>query len=139
MVHKNTGITDTHRITYLQNSISGNEKQIIESYSCNPTYYETAQNEQMNHFEDLSVVVSTFINQLESWHATDSNNEKSFVAFSHFLKSLVQTFEYLGFQADLQSSTLLKKAKEKVSYNILLKWTEHRLTATTEPASLRSF
>ena len=139
MVHNNNGITDTHRITYLQNSVSWKAKQIIESYSCNPAYYETALNELMNHFGDPSVVVSAFINQLESWHDTDSNNKKSFVAFSNFLKRLVQTFEYLGFQADLQSSTLLKKAKEKVPYNILLKWTEHRLTTTAEPASLRSF
>ena len=83
MVHNNTGITDTHRITYLQNSgkvtylqVSGKAKQIIESYSCNPAYYETALNEQMNHFGDPSVVVSAFINQLESWHTTDSNNKK---------------------------------------------------------------
>ena len=27
MVHINTGITDTHRITYLQNSVSGKAKQ----------------------------------------------------------------------------------------------------------------
>ena len=114
MVHNNTGITDTHRITYLQNSVSGKAKQIIESYSCNPAYYETALNELMNHFGDPSVVVSAFINQLESWHTTDSNNKKSFIAISNFLKRLLQTFEYLDLQADLQSSTLLKKAKEKV-------------------------
>ena len=30
MVHNNTGKTDTHRITYLQNSVSGKAKQIIE-------------------------------------------------------------------------------------------------------------
>ena len=93
----------------------------------------------MNHFGDPSVVVGAFINQLESWHATDSKNKKSFVAFSNFLKRSVQTFEYLGFQADIQSSTLLKKAKEKVPYNILLKWMEHRITTTAETASLRSF
>ena len=51
-VHNNTGITDTHRITYLQNSVSGKANQIIESYSCNPAYYETALNELMNHFGD---------------------------------------------------------------------------------------
>ena len=34
---------------------------------------------------------------------------------------------------------MLKKAKKKVPYKILLKWTEHRLTTTAEPTSLRSF
>ena len=139
MVHNNTGITDTHRIRYLQNSVSGKAKKIIESYSCNPAYYETALNELMNHFGDPSVVVSAFINQLESHGTPLIQIKKSFVKFSNFLKRLVQTFEYLGFQADLQSSTLLKKANEKVPYNILLKWTEHRLTTKAEPASLRSF
>ena len=81
MVHNSTGITDTHRITYLQNSVSGKAKKIIESYSCNPDYDETALNELINHFRDPIVVVSAFINQLESWHTTDSNNQKSFVAF----------------------------------------------------------
>ena len=113
MVHNNTGMTDTHRITYLQNSVSGKAKPIIESYSCNPAYYERALNELMNQFGDPSVVVSAFINQLESWHTSDSNNKKSFVAFSNFLKRLVQTFEYLGFQPDLQCSTLLKKRKKR--------------------------
>ena len=113
MVHNNTGITDTYRITYLRNSVSGKTKQIIESYSCNPTYYETAINELMNNFRDLSVVVGAFINQLESWHITDSNNKKSFVTFSKFLMRSFQTFEYLGFQADLQSSKLPKMQKKK--------------------------
>ena len=39
MVHNNTCITDTHRITYLRNSVSEKAKQIIESYSCNPACY----------------------------------------------------------------------------------------------------
>ena len=88
MADNNAGITDTHRITYLQNSVSGKAKQIIESYSCNSAFYETALNELTNHFGDPSVVVSAFINQLESWHATDSNNEKPFVASSIFFKAL---------------------------------------------------
>ena len=76
MLHNNTGITDTHRITYLQNSVSGKAKQIIESYSCNPAYYETALSVLMNLFGDPSDVVSAFLNQHESWHTTDSNKKK---------------------------------------------------------------
>ena len=114
MVHNNNGITDTHRITYLQNSVSGKAKQITESYSCNPAYYETALIDLKNHSGTPSVVVSAFINKLESLHATDLNDKKSFVAFSNFRKCSVQTFEYFGFQAGLQSSKLLKKTEEKV-------------------------
>ena len=88
VVHNNTGRTDTHWITYLQNSVSGKAKQIMKSYSCNPAYYETALNGLMNHFGDPSVVVSAFINQLEAWHATDSNNKKIFCRILKFSKAL---------------------------------------------------
>ena len=44
MVHNITGIVVTHRITYLQNSVSGKAKQVIELYSCNPAYNKTALN-----------------------------------------------------------------------------------------------
>ena len=37
-VHSNLSVTDTHRITYLQNSVSGPAKDIIKGYSYNPTF-----------------------------------------------------------------------------------------------------
>ena len=37
MIHINTSITDTHRITYLQNSVSGKAKDLIHAYSCDPS------------------------------------------------------------------------------------------------------
>ena len=43
-------------------------------------------------------------------------NKQSSIAFSSFLKQLVQAFQYLGFRADLQSTTLIKKAKEKTPH-----------------------
>ena len=51
----------------------------------------------------------------------------------------MQAFRYLGYTADLQSSTLMKKAKEKVPHNILLKWTEFTVTSIKTPATLVEF
>ena len=113
MVHNNISITETHRITYLQNSVSGKAKDLIHAYSCDPSYYNTALNEIMSRFGDPSVVVNAFINQLKSWKFNSSYNKQSFIAFSSFLKRLVQAYQNLGFQADLQSSIILRKAKEK--------------------------
>ena len=78
-------------------------------------------------------------NQLENWKSTNDCNKQNFVAFALFLKRLVQAFQYLGYRADLQSSTLIKKAKEKVPHNILLKWTEHTVTSIETPATLVEF
>ena len=125
MIHYITSITDTHRKTYLQSLCQ--EKQKIHAYSCDPSHYQKALNELINHFGDRTIVVNAYINQLKNWHV-DNQNKQSVTAFSSFLKKLVHTFQYLGFIADLQSTTLLKEAKEKVPHNLILKWTKHCLT-----------
>ena len=66
-------------------------------------------------------------------------NKQSFIAFSSFLKRLVQAFQYLGFTADLQSTTLIKKAKEKTPHHLVLKWTEHCLTELSSDPTLVDF
>ena len=139
LVHNNTSITDTHRITYLQNVVTGKAKDVIQAYSCDPAYYSTALNELMSYFGNPTIVANAFINQLENWKSTIGYNKQNFVAFALFLKRLVQAFQYLGYTADLQSSTLMKKAKEKVPHNILLKWTEYTVTSVETPATVVEF
>ena len=51
----------------------------------------------------------------------------------------MQAFQYLGYTADLQSSTHTKKSKEKNTHNILLKWTEHTVTSIGTPTTLVEF
>ena len=138
MIRNNTSITDTHRITYLQNSVSGKTKDLIHAYSCDPSYYQTALNELIRHFGDRDIVVNAFINQLKNWQM-NFQNKQSFIAFSSFLKRLVQAFQYLGFTADLQSTTLIKKAKEKTPHHLVLKWTEHCLTELSSDPTLVDF
>ena len=127
MIHNNTFITDTHRITYLQNSVSEKAKDLIHAHPCDPSYYQTALNELIRHFGDRTIVVIAFITQLENWQI-NFKNKQSFIAFSSFLKRLVQAFQYLGFREDLQSTTLIKKAKEKRPHHLALKRTELCLT-----------
>ena len=87
----------------------------------------------MDHFGDLSIVVNAFINQLKAWRTNNELNQQKIVSFASFLKRLVQTFEYLGFKANLQSSTLMKNAKEKFPHNILIKWTEYTTSIGNQP------
>ena len=127
MIHNNPSITDTHRLAYLQNSVSGKAKDLIHAYSVDPSYYETALNELIQHFGDRTIVVNAFIKQLENCQM-NVQNKQSFIAFSSFLNRLVQAFQYLGFTVDLQSTTPIWKAKEKTPHHLVLKWTEHCLT-----------
>ena len=99
--------------------------------------------ELMDHFGDPNIVVNAFINCcecfLEAWRPDNDYNKQNFVSFAPFLKWLVQALEYLGFKADLQSSTLMKKAKEKIPHNILIKWTEYTITSIGNQPTLSDF
>ena len=67
LVHNITSFTDTHRITYLQNSVVGKSKEMIQAYSCDLAYNPIALKELMDQFGDLHLVVNAFIDQMESW------------------------------------------------------------------------
>ena len=121
MNQHNTSITDAHWITYLQNSVSGKAKALVHAYSCEPSYNQTTLNELINHFGDRTIVVNAFINQLENWQV-NHQIKQGLIAFSSFLSGLIKAFQKLGFIADLQCTTLLKKTKEKVPQNLILKW-----------------
>ena len=69
----------------------------------------TSSNKLINHFGYRTIVVNALVNQLEN---SNKQPEQAFFVFSS-LKKHVQAFHYLGFIADLQSTTLLKKAKKR--------------------------
>ena len=123
----------------MQNAVTGKAKDVIQAYSCDPAYCSTALRKLMSYFWDPTIVVNAFINQLENCKPTNDNMKQNFVAFASLLKRLKQAFLHLRYTADLQNSTLLKKAKEKVPHNILLKWTEHSVTSIETPATLVDF
>ena len=102
MDQNNVSITDTRRITYQQNSVSGKAQELIHAYSFNPAYYNTALNEIISPFGD-PVEVNAFINQLENWKCNINYKKQSFIAFFSFLKGLVHALQNLVFHANLCS------------------------------------
>ena len=124
-VHTNHSITQTHRITYLQNSVIGRAKDLIRGYSCNPVFYDVALAELHSHFGSPQNVVNAYIKRLESWSRVTSKDPHTLVSFTTFLKQMGQFFTDLHYTADLQSFTVLSIAKAKLPHNLLTKWTEY--------------
>ena len=85
------------------------------------------------------IFVKAFINHLEDWHPKNDKSKQNFLSFASFLRRLLQVFNYLGLKADLQSSTLMKKAKDKFLYNILLKWTDYTIISLGSQPTLSDF
>ena len=137
-VHENRSISQSHRITYLQNSVSGKAKDLIRGYSCTPAFYNVALAELESRFGSPQHVVTAYIRRLESWQKMSSLNH-TLVSFSTFLKQLIQTFHNLHFTAHLHSSTVLTLAKEKLPHHLLLKWTEHTVRNNMSTPTLLDF
>ena len=136
-VDRNHTISDTHRMTYLQDSVSGKAKA-LKGNSCNPAFYKAALRDLQHHFGDSDYIVNAFIPQIETWPSSISNN-RSVVSFAFFLKELVRTFQNLGFQADLNSTALLKLIKTKVPDNLLMKWTENAVRENVQNNKVQLF
>ena len=77
LVHNKSSITETDRITYLQNAVSGKAKDVIQAYSYDPAYYSTPLNKLMSYFGEPTIVVNAFINQLENWKSTNDYKSKT--------------------------------------------------------------
>ena len=101
MVHTNHSITQTHRISYLQNSVTGRAKDLIRGYSCNPAFYDVALAELHSHFDSPQHVVSAYIKRLEAWSRITTQNPHTLLSFATFLKQMVQTFTDFHYTADL--------------------------------------
>ena len=137
-VHDIRSISQTHRITYLQNSVSGKAKDLIQGYSCNPAFYNVALAELESRFGSPQHVVTAYIRRLESWQKISSRNH-TLVSFSPYPKQLIQTYHNLHFTADLHFSTVLTLAKEKLPHHLLLKWTEYKVRNHMSTPTLLTF
>ena len=111
---------------------------MIHANSCDPSYYQTTLNELIRHIGDRPKIVSAFINQLKNWQI-NFQNKQSVIVLSPFLKRLAQAFQFLGCTADLQSTTLIKKAKEKTPHHLVLKRTEHFFAELSSDPTLEEF
>ena len=89
-VHDNTSISQTHRITDLQNSVSGKAKDLIRGYSCNPAFYNVALAELESRIGSPQHIVTAYTHRLENWDHISSQNPHTLVSFFTLLKQLVK-------------------------------------------------
>ena len=137
-VDSNRSITDTHRITYLQNSVAGPAKDLIKGYSYNPTFYAAALADIEKRFGDADYIVASYIAKLESYPQFPLHDAKSITTYNTFIKEFTRIFSYLGFSSDLTSSTVLRLAKDKLPKQ-LVKWTEYTIQKAIAKPSLLHF
>ena len=138
-IDSNRSITDTHRITYLQNSVAGPAKDLIKGYSYNPTFYAAALADIEKRFGDADYIVASYIAKLESYPQFPLYDAKSITTYNTFIKEFTRNFSDIGFSSDLTSSTVLRLAKDKLPKQLLVKWTEYTIQKAIAKPSLLHF
>ena len=72
-------------------------------------------------------VTAAFLDKLEHWPRPIINDPESFVSFAAFFRQMVQTFMLHNFTSDLQSSAVLKTAKDKIAPTMIIRWNKYVL------------
>ena len=137
------GFTIKHQSQITPNNISTEfcirkAKELIHAYSCDPSYYQTALNELINHVGDRTIVVNAFINQFQNWQV-NHQNKQNFFAFSYFFEKTCSSISLPWFYSRTSINNAFEKAKEKVPDNLILRCTEYCLTELHSKPSLQKF
>ena len=126
-IHNNVTLTNGQRMTYLQNALTDRAKESIIGYSYNGVFYNEAMQELQKGFGKPQHDTAAYLDKLEHWPRPTINNPESFVSFAAFHRQMVQTFILHNFTSDLQSSAVLKIAKDKLVPTMIIRWNEYVL------------
>ena len=124
-IHQNRDITDNERMSYLQTLVVGPAKEAISGYLCNPGFYQDALLELERRFGNPQHVVAILTKEFELWHRPQASNHVTLISYASFLRKLVQTFNAHDFYADLNSTYLVRIARDKLPWSLKMKRSEH--------------
>ena len=95
--------------------------------------------ELQKRFGKSQHVTAAYLDKLEHWPRPTIINPESFVSFAAFLRQLVQTFILHNFTSDLQSSAVLKIAKDELAPTMIITWNEYVLRQAIVQPNLIQF
>ena len=124
-IHQNRDIIDNERMSYLETLVVGPAKEAISGYLCNPGFYHDALLELERRFGNPQHIVAALTKELELWHRPQASDHVTLISYASFLRKLVQTFNAHGFYADLNSTYLVRIARDKLPWSLKMKWNEH--------------
>ena len=115
-------IGDTHlnvgqRIAYLQGLVIGKAKTAIEGFTCNGNLYKDAINELKQRFRNPKVIISKLLEKFINYRPPTTSLLWTIVKFSTFINTMTRTLQKLNFGADLNSTTILEHATNKLPYS----------------------
>ena len=109
-------------MTYLKTLVSGRAKNAIEDFAYCGAMYKDALRALERKFGQPQTVVSAHLDKLSAYPPVKMHSSEHVIQYASLVASLVAVFQSLGYNADLNSSSLLNQAVSKLPPNLKESW-----------------
>ena len=119
-VHENKFLSMSKKLSFLQSSLGEGPRSKVFAYLWDERYYMTALRELKRIYGNPSVIVEAYIDMVKSW--SNPSKPVEICEFSQAVSQLVQVFQILGFESDLNAHGLLTDLVKKLPVHLCKSW-----------------
>ena len=132
-------ITEEVKMTYLKTLVTGRAKSTIEGFAYSGALYRDALKALERKFGQPQAVVSAHLEKLNNYPPVKMHNSESIINYACAISSFIAVFTSLGYEADLNSSSLLNQVVQKLPPNLRESWSLHTVKKGWLRPSLLNF
>ena len=118
-------LSDDIKLTYLKTLVVGKAKDAIAEFAFCGKMYRDALKTLERKFGQPQAVVTAHLDKLANYPSIKMHSSDQIIHFSTTVSNFVGVFRSLSYEADLQSSSLLNQAVQKLPPNLKESWSLH--------------
>ena len=118
-------LSDAAKLTYLKGLLTGKAKKSIDQFAYSVALYNDAMKVLERKFGQPHAIVGAHLDKLNNYPPLKMHNSENIIAYASVISSLVGVFRSLSYEADLQSSSLVNQAVDKLPPNLKESWCSH--------------
>ena len=130
-------MSSAEKMIHLQSHVIGEAKALQNGYGYNGSLYAPTLARLEEHFGNANRIVNAFREKLSHFRRPNLTIPDSYTQFTAFVLTLVDTFEQLGFNHGIHSTTYVNQASKKLPTPVRLAWNKHVLERSLLQPSLK--
>lgn len=136
LVHNNSALTDTERLTHLQSCLTGDAREAVRGLLCDGELYEEALRELEEQFGDPAAVVRHALASVLQLPPVKPNDLAGLTQLSRSLHAAVCTLTSQRFVADLAATTNVRQVIAKLPIELAWQWGQAELELPERDSTL---
>ena len=118
-------MSSAEKMIHLQSLLIGEAKALVGGYSCNGSLFAPALARLEEHFGNPMRIGNAFLEKLSRFRTPNLTKPDNYTQFSAFLLTFVDTYQQLGFNYDIHSTTNVNQALIKLPTPVRVEWNKH--------------